>query len=97
MCRLLRTDGVAWSCLCLLQAPIQRFADYVAGYFVQGVLTASVVTWIVWFTVGYSHPSVILVSDPSTQGFVMASFAVKPQGALHQVATFWLFSCMVPS
>ena len=34
-----------------LQAPIQRIADKIAGYFVPGILIASLLTFLVWLSV----------------------------------------------
>ena len=39
------------------KAPIQTYADKIAGIFVPSIVSLAVVTWIVWFTVVYTDES----------------------------------------
>ena len=41
---------------CFFQAPIQRFADKIAGIFVPTIVLLSVTTLVVWTVIGFSNP-----------------------------------------
>jgi P-type Cu2+ transporter len=38
------------------KAPLQKFADRVAGYFAYGVMTLAMLTTLGWWAIGYFHP-----------------------------------------
>lgn len=46
------------------QAPSQQLADTIAGYFVPGVITVSVITLVCWIIVGYVNIDLV---DPNYQ------------------------------
>merc|ERR1719187_222070 len=51
------------------KAPIQQLADKIAGYFVPGVVTASLLTLAAWVTVGYTDSSALPVSMMEREGY----------------------------
>ena len=54
------------------KAPIQQLADKIAGYFVPGVVTASILTLAAWVIVGYTNNDALPVGSMEREDFTDA-------------------------
>ncbi len=47
------------------KAPIQAYADKISSYFVPLIIALAIVTWIIWFTIVYALPQIVIETTES--------------------------------
>ncbi|WP_267383565.1 heavy metal translocating P-type ATPase [Cyanobacterium sp. uoEpiScrs1] len=69
------------------KAPIQKFADTVAGYFAYGVMTIALLTFVFWLGIGTKiYPQVLEISNHS-QSIGIEALEVAPLSSSHHLSS----------